>query len=131
MILSGDLISIWHLTCYYFRSDAAGNCRWGRRMSRSSKKKRKDLTRCTVHQDRRAKIQCQSCHEYYCSECIEEVWEETRLVEQALGRKKEFTSKFLCKKCERKSRILRVLEAAALLILFLIPVFLYLLGRSG
>ncbi len=102
-----------------------------KKLNETSGKKKKDKFRCVVHSDRPAKIQCQNCNEFYCADCVKEVWEETRLVEQAFGRKKEFTQKFLCKSCERRSRILRVLEATALLILFLMPVILVLLGNSG
>ncbi len=83
---------------------------------------------CKNHPQRRADTQCQKCKEYYCTQCVEDVWKETRIVEQALGQKREFKRQFLCKKCERRDRIIRVMEAIALLILFLMPVLFVLIN---
>lgn len=83
---------------------------------------------CKKHATTKAAFMCEKCKNFFCKECIVEYWSHNFLSYAFVGQKKYFIQEFICKSCERSSRIKGVIIAIALLIPFLFEFFFVLTG---
>ena len=83
---------------------------------------------CKNHLTTKASYMCGKCENFFCNECIVEYWSHNFLSYAFVGQKKYFIQEFICKRCERLSRIKGIVIALALLIPFLFEIILALTG---
>ena len=81
---------------------------------------------CVNHKTRYDTVECERCHEFFCPDCVVEDWSENFLL-QFVGRKRDFIKKDYCILCEKRVVRVRLFGYIALLLLFGLPILLWLL----
>ncbi|MHA1972339.1 MAG: hypothetical protein ACTSW1_05065 [Candidatus Hodarchaeales archaeon] len=92
-----------------------------RKIKRKAVKKGKP---CFNHPNNFETEECERCHKFFCSECYVEDWNEN-FYQQFLGKKREFIKRIYCKSCHRRIIRIRIIAAAGVLALFLIPFIIW------
>jgi hypothetical protein len=96
-------------------------------MSQKSRKiSKKPGVSCANHSDNYITVECERCHEFFCSECMVEDWHENFFT-QFIGQKRNFSKKDYCIPCEKRVVRVRLLSYFGLLSLFGLPIVLWLL----
>ena len=81
---------------------------------------------CVNHNDNFITEECERCHKFFCSDCIVEDWHESFFT-QFVGQKRAFTKKNYCIPCQKRVVRVRLIGYSGLLLLFGLPIVLWLL----
>jgi hypothetical protein len=81
---------------------------------------------CTNHKNRFDTKECERCHKFFCSDCIIEDWHEN-FFSQFIGQKRDFIKKNYCHPCQKRVVRIRLAGYIGLLIMFGLPVVLWML----
>ncbi|MHA2176260.1 MAG: hypothetical protein ACXACP_01285 [Candidatus Hodarchaeales archaeon] len=81
---------------------------------------------CANHPNNHNTEECERCKKFFCSDCIVEDWHEN-FFSQFIGQKRKYIQKIYCKPCEKRVVRIRLLANFGLLILFGLPIVLWLL----
>ena len=77
---------------------------------------------CKNHLTTKAVYMCEKCDGFFCDKCIVDYWSHKFLSYAFVGQKKYFIQEFICKRCEKSSRIKGITVALALLVPFLFEI---------
>ncbi|MHA2138200.1 MAG: hypothetical protein ACXABU_08435 [Candidatus Hodarchaeales archaeon] len=81
---------------------------------------------CANHTDRFDTKECDRCHKFFCTDCNVEDWHEN-FFSQFIGKKRDFIKKIYCHPCQKRVVRIRMAGYIGLLLMFGLPVVLWVL----
>ncbi len=87
---------------------------------------RKKGSVCVNHSGSYDTKECERCHKFFCTDCIVEDWHEN-FFSQFIGQKRDFIQKYYCKPCQTRVVRIRLAGYIGLLLMFGLPVVLWVL----
>jgi hypothetical protein len=81
---------------------------------------------CVNHSNVYITEECERCHKFFCSECIVEDWHESFFT-QFIGQKRTVNKKNYCIPCQKRVVRVRLISYSGVLLLFGLPIVLWLL----
>ncbi|MFW9856856.1 MAG: hypothetical protein ACFFFG_17540 [Candidatus Thorarchaeota archaeon] len=93
-------------------------------MSKRRREKQKQGASCVNHPSRYETMECERCHQNFCSECVVEDWHET-FFQQFIGEKRKMVKQVYCIPCRQRILRIRVIASIGLLTILLLPLVLW------